>query len=306
MSDQETNFLHQLQDEDSICRSMLKLSTVSDHQSSSAADGSLDPYPTTCVCSAKRQFPLSRSLMVQEPAPKRATLHPPSSPSTATAEAQDQDLFGYKKLQLPPGFISASPPPLRRTLSEPIYSPGTVHSAAPPPQLPELLTSPPPIKTQPRQEVCNRNVSQESYPFPETAPLLYRTVSDPNPAFNRQVVAAARTPPRPPARRNASRSPSFGESPNARRLRRMKEQLREMSQWANQVSNDADDGEETVESSHRCSDEATKLQDESEDLPQEAVFVEKSGDCLVLHFRCPCGNGYQILLSGNNCYYKLT
>lgn len=39
---------------------------------------------------------------------------------------------------------------------------------------------------------------------------------------------------------------------------------------------------------------------------QEAVFVEKSGECLVLHFNCPCGNGYQILLSGNNCYYKLT
>lgn len=50
-----------------------------------------------------------------------------------------------------------------------------------------------------------------------------------------------------------------------------------------------------------------KLQEEAaENLPQEAVFVEKSGDGLVLHFRCPCGNGYQILLSGNNCYYKLT
>lgn len=221
MSDQETNFLQQLQDEDSICRSMLNLSTVSDHQSTSTAvpytapAGSLDKYSNTCVCSAKRQFPLSRSL-VQEPAPKRATLHPPSSPSTTAAEAAERDLFGYKKLQLPPGFISGSPPPLRRTLSEPIYSPGTVHSAAPPPQSTELPTSPPPIKTQPRQEVCKRNVSQESYPFPETAPLLYRTVSDPNPGFNRQVAAAAGTPPRPPARRNASRSPSFGESPNAR------------------------------------------------------------------------------------------
>lgn len=38
----------------------------------------------------------------------------------------------------------------------------------------------------------------------------------------------------------------------------MKEQLREMSQWANQVSN-ADDGDETVESSHRCSDNDPKV-----------------------------------------------
>lgn len=199
MGDQETNFLR---DEDSICRSMLNLSTVSDKQSTSATP---DAFPTVCICSAKRQSPLSQSL-VQEPAPKRATLHPPSSPFAA---AEDHELLGYKKLPLPPFFHSA---PLRRTLSEPIYSPGTADSAAPPPQLLEFPTSPSPINTQPHQDICN----QEAYPLLKPSPLLYCTVSDPNPAFNLKMVATAGTPPRPPSRRNPSRSPSFGESPNAR------------------------------------------------------------------------------------------
>lgn len=49
-----------------------------------------------------------------------------------------------------------------------------------------------------------------------------------------------------------------------------------------------------------------ECEDQVENPSQEAVFVEKSGDDLVLHFKCPCGDGYEILLSGNNCYYKLT
>ncbi|KAG9159040.1 hypothetical protein Leryth_018587 [Lithospermum erythrorhizon] len=39
---------------------------------------------------------------------------------------------------------------------------------------------------------------------------------------------------------------------------------------------------------------------------EEAVSVEKKGDSLVVHFNCPCGIDYEILLSGNNCYYRLT
>ncbi|KAH6778098.1 hypothetical protein C2S52_006394 [Perilla frutescens var. hirtella] len=332
---------------------MHHLSTVSDHPAAAAASSaSLDTCTVACGNSAKRQSPLSRSLL-QEPMPKRATLHPPSSPST------DHDLFGFTKLPLPQAFPAASPP-LRRTLSEPIYSPVTVNSAAPPPQVSEFPNSPNPIKTLPRQEISSRNVSQESFPIPETAPalapLLYRTVSDPNPVFNRQLVAAAGTPPRPP--RNLSRSPSCGESPSAKRLKRMKERLREMSHWWTQVASE-DDDEENVESETYCIDNdpknmsgsnsgggmggglgwglritewkdipvelllmilslvddqtvivASGVQEESETVvenpSQEAVFVEKTGDCLVLHFKCPCGDGYQILLSGSNCYYKLT
>ncbi|KAG5246812.1 mucin-5AC [Salix suchowensis] len=38
---------------------------------------------------------------------------------------------------------------------------------------------------------------------------------------------------------------------------------------------------------------------------EESVCVEKTGDCFIVHFKCPCGKRYQILLSGGNCYYKL-
>ncbi|OMO52099.1 hypothetical protein COLO4_37412 [Corchorus olitorius] len=52
-----------------------------------------------------------------------------------------------------------------------------------------------------------------------------------------------------------------------------------------------------------CNTEATK--EDSEVDCEKAVRVQKIGDCLDLHFKCPCGKGYQILLSGQNCYYKL-
>lgn len=44
---------------------------------------------------------------------------------------------------------------------------------------------------------------------------------------------------------------------------------------------------------------------EEEEENQEAVSVGVIGDCLSLDFNCPCGKGYQIVLSGKKCYYKL-
>ncbi|KAL7258350.1 hypothetical protein ACSBR1_004469 [Camellia fascicularis] len=38
---------------------------------------------------------------------------------------------------------------------------------------------------------------------------------------------------------------------------------------------------------------------------EEAVSVERSGKWLIVHIKCSCGKGYQILLYGNICYYKL-
>ncbi|KAE8076144.1 hypothetical protein FH972_014809 [Carpinus fangiana] len=38
---------------------------------------------------------------------------------------------------------------------------------------------------------------------------------------------------------------------------------------------------------------------------EESVFVEKVGEALTVNFKCPCGKGYQILLSGSDCFYKL-
>lgn len=43
----------------------------------------------------------------------------------------------------------------------------------------------------------------------------------------------------------------------------------------------------------------------AEDKTKESVSVDVVGKCLSVNFCCPCGKGYQILLSGRNCYYKL-
>ncbi|KAL1536167.1 hypothetical protein AAHA92_28858 [Salvia divinorum] len=217
------------------------------------------------LSTGKRQSPLSQSIL-QEPLPKRPTLNPSS----------DHDHFGYKKLSLSQYFT----PALRRTISEPIYSSGTTNYAAVPPRSSEIPTSPVPL-----------NVGQEM------APSLHRTLSAPIPVF-------AGTPPRPSARRNPSRSPTRGENPSVKRLKRMKERLKVMSEWWNQVASE-DDDEDNLESEND-NDPKEECEGGVEIPSQEAVFVEKSGECLVLHFKCPCGDGYQILLSGNNCYYKLT
>ncbi|KAL3642084.1 hypothetical protein CASFOL_012899 [Castilleja foliolosa] len=339
MSDQELSFFQDPQIEDSICRSMHHLSTVSHHHHhpNAAAYGSPAKQTTAgFMNSTKRQAPLSPSSF-QEPVSKRATLNFPSSPSTTTAAAategltgDDSHLFGFTKLPLPHPFPAASvTSPLRRTVSEPIQFANAINPPAPPQQSSGFSMPPNPVLRQPLQESPNRiAVRQDSFPFPNAAPTIHRTVSDPNPVANLQVLATIGSPPplpRPSPARNVPRSPSCGESPSTKRLKRMKERLREMSQWWNQVVSEGD--EEETESENYFNDNIQKEdsengmenpsqkinqipKDESENemqnASQEAVWVEKNGECLVIHFKCPCGTGYQILLSGNDCYYKLT
>ncbi|KAK9287643.1 hypothetical protein L1049_016080 [Liquidambar formosana] len=38
---------------------------------------------------------------------------------------------------------------------------------------------------------------------------------------------------------------------------------------------------------------------------EEEVSVERVKEGLSIHFLCPCGKGYQVFLSGRDCYYKL-
>ncbi|OMP11515.1 hypothetical protein CCACVL1_00472 [Corchorus capsularis] len=86
------------------------------------------------------------------------------------------------------------------------------------------------------------------------------------------------------------------DRPSAKRLKKMKEWMQEMNQWV--------DEEGITEDGDVCNAEAAKDNVEQADC-EEATRVEKIGDCLDLHFKCPCGKGYKILLSGKNCYYKL-
>ncbi|KAK4388089.1 hypothetical protein Sango_2415500 [Sesamum angolense] len=299
--DQEHKFFQELRDEDSISGSLLHLSTAAHHQSATVVPPTTTSDCTTCSNPTKRHSILSPSSS-QQPSCTRATLHPPSSPST-TAAAADYRLLGFTKLPLPHPFPAASPPPLRRTISEPIYSTDTFNSAAPPPHFSGFPTSPGPVLNQPLQESSNRNIVQESYTLSDTLPVIHRTVSDPNPVRNQQVVAGSGTPPLPPLSRNVSRSPSRGESPSTKRLKRMRDRLKEMSQWWNQVVREGEEEENEAENYSTdnvanvrvnfqfftsFSDFHEESENDMENPPQEAVWVEKNGESLILHFKCPC------------------
>ncbi|GFQ02600.1 hypothetical protein PHJA_002404000 [Phtheirospermum japonicum] len=264
---------------------MHHLSTVShhDHHLTAASESPAKYITTGCMNSTKRQAPLSPSTF-QEPVSKRATLRFPSSPSTITGAAatggpggDDCHLFGFTRLPLPHPFPAASvASPLRRTVSEPIHFANAINPPAPPQQSSEFSIPPNPVLRQPLQD---------SFPFPNAAPVIHRTVSDPNPVANLQVVAAGGTPspiPRSPLARNVPRSPSCGESPSAKRLRRMKERLREMSQWWNQV---VIEGEEEGTESEKLLQANQKPKWKIH--PQEAVWVEKEWRMLSPPFQVP-------------------
>ncbi|WRX25590.1 hypothetical protein QQP08_018077 [Theobroma cacao] len=67
-----------------------------------------------------------------------------------------------------------------------------------------------------------------------------------------------------------------------------------MSQWCDEAMREDRDV---------CTTEPIK--DDGELDCEEAVRAEEIGECLDLHVKCPCGKGYQMILSGQNCYYKL-
>ncbi|KAK4791918.1 hypothetical protein SAY86_022353 [Trapa natans] len=126
-------------------------------------------------------------------------------------------------------------------------------------------------------------VPQTLAPAPSSLPPLplRRTISDPTPASVYKV----------------------DENLNSqKRLKMMSRQLKEMSECWDRVLREQEEEE-------ACRDQinnATK-DDEGggEDENKELVSVEVVGKCLSLNFSCQCGKGYQILLSGRNCYYKL-
>ncbi|GMY25844.1 myotubularin-related protein DDB_G0290005 isoform X2 [Fagus crenata] len=88
------------------------------------------------------------------------------------------------------------------------------------------------------------------------------------------------------------------DTPNSKkRLRRMKDRMREMRKWCEQVMREQEQEDDT--------NAATTKHDDSAPEFEESVYVERVEEGLTVHFKCPCGKGYQILLSGRNCYYKL-
>ncbi|KAK8629059.1 hypothetical protein V6N13_077916 [Hibiscus sabdariffa] len=158
--------------------------------------------------------------------------------------------------------------------------------------------------------------AKEAFPFSKgSASSSLHPVSDPifSPA---QLLSTTSTP----------------ESPSAKwmRLNRMREVMRNLRlHWTNTIKevegvmagaanevvpNEATEATEDTEAikdveaaNEVVPNEATEATEDKGQLEfEETVGVQKIGECLDLHFPCPCGKGYQILLSGENCYYKLT
>ncbi|KAB5514858.1 hypothetical protein DKX38_028764 [Salix brachista] len=103
--------------------------------------------------------------------------------------------------------------------------------------------------------------------------------------------------------KSCSRSSSF------KWLKKMKDSMKEINQLWDEIIIPAD--EEPPCENHEEDDRGTELENihaiksDSETDCEESVTVERTGECLTIHFKCPCGKGYQFLLYGRNCYYKL-
>ncbi|KAG6668513.1 hypothetical protein CIPAW_01G175900 [Carya illinoinensis] len=80
----------------------------------------------------------------------------------------------------------------------------------------------------------------------------------------------------------------------------MKDRMNEMSKWCEQVIREQQEEEDGGAEYNNASAKDDPLPDF-----EESVFVERVGEGLTVRFKCPCGKGYQILLSGRDCYYKL-
>ncbi|WCJ25923.1 hypothetical protein M5689_007776 [Euphorbia peplus] len=134
--------------------------------------------------------------------------------------------------------------------------------------------------------------SKITLPSRQSPPKIAETMTTP------VTKGTASLPPRPPFRRCFS-----DVSPL---LKKMKDCTKEMTQWFEDVLPD-----ETVAEDEE--DKGVTIEDSAADITQanlvtesdEHVFAERTGDSLIVHFKCPCSRGFQILLSGTHCYYKL-
>ncbi|XVF06496.1 hypothetical protein REPUB_Repub06bG0053300 [Reevesia pubescens] len=209
---------------------------------------------TTCACNVTASNPMKR------PSPE-----PVSEPKSKKPllDNHHPSLSGFSKLPLPQ---------LRRSASDPYTPPKTnfVENAK------AALEDTP---------LSKGSVSCSA--LPPKAPVLSRSISDP-------ILSPGKSFSRSSSSNEMGMELIKEESPSGKRLKRMRERMKEMSQWWDEAMREVEDA---------CTTEAIKNDGELD--CEEAVRVEKVGECLDLHFKCPCGKGYQILLSGKNCYYKL-
>ncbi|KAI4303944.1 hypothetical protein MLD38_039521 [Melastoma candidum] len=148
--------------------------------------------------------------------------------------------------------------------------------------------------------------------LPPLPPPLRRTLSEPTPLPNELF----------PKSNVDSDGAAAEQSPNTKRIEKMKLRMREMGEWWAQVLREAEELDKGEDHQDRLNQECPRTHDplvqggttdeeqdatekETEKETQEAISVEILGGCLSIKFSCPCNKAYQILLAGNNCYYKL-
>ncbi|KAI4356658.1 hypothetical protein L6164_000663 [Bauhinia variegata] len=246
----------------------------------------------TCGCSGtnsmKRRSSSSGSCL-QDP-----SMAAPESDSEPRAkkfcEQEDSVLRGFSAISLPIGVGTFAPtnekpcPVLRRCVSDtyrPLSSTGVGFPT-------NSSHSPEHVKTEPVANPATPSCMRGSGlpPLPQS---LKECISDPTPS-----------PAKSFSRSSSSGEMGLEETSNSTRMKRMKDRLREMKQWWDEVMRE---GEEDY--AQDAEDDKVLAKDDSGGDSEEAVSVEWAEKCLGINFQCPCGKGYKILLSGTNCYYKL-
>ncbi|KAF2314076.1 hypothetical protein GH714_021984 [Hevea brasiliensis] len=263
---------------------------------------------TACGCSGSSVPPTvsSSSNKRRSPEPTTPLLDPqdqiPKKPKKLFLEPQENtnitSIRDFSKITLPCtssvfNFGPAKPtrtdslPVLRRCHSDP-YSPPVAGSDTLSVSGTGSATSLLP-QSPPETDVATPG-SMETASLPPRPPMLRRTVSDPSP--NKSISRSS----------NCDDSTVY-ENPHYKWLRKMRDCMKEMNQWCDEL---IPDGVIGVEEEEKCTQgntaNATKTGSVIE--YEEAVCAERTGECLVVHFKCPCSKGYQILLYGRDCYYS--
>ncbi|TMW91686.1 hypothetical protein EJD97_014022 [Solanum chilense] len=256
----------------------------------------------TTTTKGKRHSNCRFSSSLEEPFPKRtATVLPPISTTADGGADGSSDTYNINNSNHFQGFIKI---PLQND-QESLVTPSPSPSPAKPPLAPPF----------PRPLYRTTSDPTGKSPKSPSHRTLTRTSSwSPNELnFNNgESSTTMKSPTHSAVARTASWSPNVhelgsvnnGESPSAMRLKRMKDGMREMRQWCDLMIQEEE--EVTLHEENKIVKDDETDSGGGEALCEEAVWVERMGNCLILHFKCPCGKGYQILLFGNNCYYKLT
>ncbi|KAI9165676.1 hypothetical protein LWI28_018585 [Acer negundo] len=193
--------------------------------------------------------------------------HKRSSPEPSSFAAHDHQQPKHKK----PSFHGFSKIPLPTQVVTNTATQVLSDPPQSPPQNAEIARPETPLSSAVRASAAAK--------LPPRAPTLRRTVSDPNVSPSRGTIGGY-------------------ESPNDKlRLRRMQNCIREMNKWWDEILPE--------EESAVINNNGAKNLENSEADIEESVSVERAGENLIIHFKCPCGKGYEILISGRNCYYKL-